>query len=160
MDADISELMQLVEEVQEHDGYPPRRPRDLRRFVASPRALASFVAVDQGRVVGHVCVNPTSSAEALELAQRELDLPPSQLGVVARLVVSREHRRQGVARALLDAAAEEVARLGRTPILDVATHLQGAVSLYESIGWRKLGRVSVAFAGGEALEEYVFAGPA
>jgi GNAT superfamily N-acetyltransferase len=86
-------------------------------------------------------------------------MPSQQLAVVARLLVSPTHRRKGVAQALLAAALAEANRLDRTPILDVATHFEKAISLYETCGWRRLGQVAVEIAGVEPLEEYVYAAP-
>ena len=156
---DLPALRQLAEDVLRLDGYPPRLPRDLGRFIAASDALASFVAVSEGQVVGHVCVSPSSSPEVLDLAQRALGVPTQQLAVVARLLVSPAHRRNGFAQALLAEALGEVARLGRTPILDVATHFDAAMSLYERSGWRRLGQVSVDISGMEPLDEYVYVGP-
>ncbi|HEV2068597.1 MAG TPA: GNAT family N-acetyltransferase [Acidimicrobiales bacterium] len=156
---DLPALRQLAEDVLRLDGYPPRLPRDLGRFIAAPDALASFVAVSEGQVVGHVCVSPSSSPEVLDLARRALGVSTQQLAVVARLLVSPAHRRNGFAQALLAEALAEVARLGRTPILDVATHFDAAMSLYERSGWRMLGQVSVDISGMEPLDEYVYVGP-
>jgi len=158
-DDDLPALGELADEVLRVDGYPPRPPRDLGRFIAAPDALAAFVAVSGGQVVGHVCVTPSGSAEVLDLARRALSVPTQRLAVVARLVVAPAHRRNGSARALLAEAVAEAARLGRTPILDVATHFAGAITLYERSGWRRLGLVSVALSGTKPLDEYVYVGP-
>ncbi|MDT0274692.1 bifunctional GNAT family N-acetyltransferase/NUDIX hydrolase [Blastococcus goldschmidtiae] len=158
-DDDLPALRRLAESMLQRDGYPPRVPHDLGRFIAAPGALAAFVAVSDGEVVGHVCVSPSGSPEVLDLARRALGVPEQRLAVVARLVVARPHRRQGTARTLLAEALTEVLRLGRTPVLDVATHLAGAIALYERAGWRRLGQVSVAISGAEPLDEYVYVGP-
>jgi GNAT superfamily N-acetyltransferase len=158
-DDDLPALRRLADDVLRLDGYPPRRPQDLERFMAAPDALAAFVAVRDGQVVGHVCVIPSGSPEVVDLARRALRVPEQKLAVVARLVVAPAHRRNGAARALLAEALAEVVRLGRTPILDVATHFAGAIALYDRSGWRRLGQVSVAMSGAEPLDEYVYVGP-
>ena len=156
---DLGQLRELSDEILQLDAYPPRRPRDLGEFVAAPNALASFVAARAGQVVGHVCVSPSSSPEVLDLATRVLGVEAAHLAVVARLLVSPAHRRQGIARALLGEALAETRRLGRTPILDVATHFHPAISLYEECGWRRAGRVTVGMGEMEPLDEYVYLGP-
>lgn len=156
-DDDLPALWLLAEDVLELDGYPPRVPKDLDHFIAAPGALASFVAITGGEVVGHVCVSPSSSPEVLRLAQQALGVPPHRLAVLARLLVSPTHRQQGIARALLAQAVAEAARVGRVPILDVAVHFDRAIALYESSGWRRLGLVSVEITGMEPLDEYVYA---
>jgi GNAT superfamily N-acetyltransferase len=139
-DDDLPSLRVLAEEVLRLDGDPPRRPPDLGRFVSAPEALASFVAVVDGQVVGPVCVSPSSSPAVLALATRAPGQPKEQLAVVARLLVSPRRRRLGIAQGLLVDALAEVSRHGRTPVLDVATHFHKAIALYEHCGWRKVGR--------------------
>ena len=156
---DLPSLRQLAQDVHALDGYPPRLPRDLGQFVAAPEALASLVATINEQVVGHVCVSPSSSPEVLGLAKQALGLQSEDIAVVARMLVSPTTRRRGVARALLTDAVAEARRLGRTPILDVATHFAGAIALYESAGWRRLGLVSVDISGMEPLDEYVYTTP-
>ena len=158
-DDDLPALRQLAQDVHALDGYPPRLPQDLGQFVAAPGALASFVATANGQVIGHVCVSPSSSPEVLGLAQQALGVQRKDIAVVARMLVSPTTRRRGVARALLTEAVAEARRLGRTPILDVATHFTGAIALYESAGWRRLGLVSVDIPGMEPLDEYVYTKP-
>lgn len=156
---DLPVLRQLAEDVHALDGYPPRLPQDLGQFIAAPEALASFVATANGQVVGHVSVSPSSSPEVLELAEQTLAVQRQDIAVIARMLVSPTTRRQGVARALLTEAVAEARRLGRTPILDVATHFTGAIALYESAGWQRLGLVSVDISGMEPLDEYVYTKP-
>lgn len=87
----------LARTVLESDGYPPVVPQNLRGFIESPEALSAFVATGDGQVVGHVCVNPTSSREVMALAAHELSVAPERLAVVARLVVSPDRRGPGSA---------------------------------------------------------------
>lgn len=158
-DDDLPSLRQVAQDVHALDGYPPRLPRDLGRFVAAPEALASFVATASGQVIGHVCVSPSSSPEVLGLAQQALGVQLKDIAVVARMLVSPTARRRGVARALLAEAVAEAHRLGRKPILDVATHFIAAIALYESAGWRRLGLVTVDISGMDPMDEYVYATP-
>jgi GNAT superfamily N-acetyltransferase len=160
VESDLDALVALLERVHRLDGYPPRRPADLGRFVAAPGAWAAWVAVVDGAVVGHVCLNRTSSAPVIEVATAALAMPADRLGVVARLFVAPEHRRAGVAGRLLDAATAGARQRGVVPILDVAVALTGAVALYERRGWRRLGQATVSI-GGDAppLDELVLVAP-
>ena len=141
-DADLDALEALARAIHERDGYPPLLPRGLRAFVASAPALAAWVAVAEGRVVGHVCLNPASSPEVMTLAIEATGA--DAFGVVARLFVDPAHRRAGVGEALLATAAGEARRRGLLPILDVSTSFEPAIALYERCGWQRLGSVQVA----------------
>lgn len=158
-DADLEACEQLALRVLESDGYPPAVPNDLGRLVQSPEALAAFVALREGHVVGHVCVNPLSSPAVMELATRELRADESQLAVVARLLVSGDHRRAGIGQALLRAAAGYARSLERQPILDVATHFHAAIALYERCGWRRIGMVTAHVGSDDPIDEFVYAAP-
>lgn len=107
--------------VRDRDGYPAYLPGgDLRNFVASSDALAAWVA-DDGDIIGHVALHANASRRAIEMASDHLGVAPSQLGVVARLLVVPIARRRGVGRALLDTAVVSATTRGLVPILDVVT---------------------------------------
>ena len=156
-DLDACEL--LAREVHDVDGYPPRFADDLRHFVSASGALAAWVAAWDGAIVGHVALQPTSSPAVMALAGEATGRASDRLGVVARLLVAPAHRRKGLGGALLDVAAQAAHERGRWPILDVATHFDAAIGLYERSGWICAGRVSVAFRDAEPLAEYVYIGP-
>lgn len=157
IDADVIELVEVAAAVQALDGYPAFLPDgDYERFLTEPASLAAWVAVVDGRVVGHVALNEETSPPVMDLA--------AALGVdplyVARLLVDPSARRLGGGRALLDTAAAEARARGRTPMLDVLDIEKAApaMSLYRSAGWRDVGRVTFEV-GSESLTELVFEGP-
>ena len=156
-DLDACEL--LAREVHDVDGYPPRFAEDLRRFVSVPGALAAWVAAWDDAIVGHVALQPTSSPVVMALAGETTGRAPERLGVVARLLVAPAHRRKGLGGTLLGVAAQTAHALGRWPILDVATHFDAAIALYERAGWIRAVRVDVHFRNAEPLAEYVYIGP-
>jgi hypothetical protein len=49
---------------------------------------------------------------------------------------------------------------GRQPILDVATHFDAAIALYESCGWDRAGEVTIELSDEPSLQCYVYIGPA
>lgn len=162
---DIQEVTRLIELTRERDGYPPHWPPDAGRFVASRDELTSFVADDEGAVVGHIALNASSASPVMELATTT-GLRADRLACVARLVVQPGWRRQGVARRLLEAATSSAVELARTPILDVVTWFDPAISLYESAGWTRCGQVTISFRSpcselcshpGRSIESYVYA---
>jgi GNAT superfamily N-acetyltransferase len=159
-EADIAACARLARLVHERDGYPHYPPGDLRSFIASPGAYRAWVAEQGGAVIGHVALHRGTTRPVLETASAALGRPPHRLGVVARLLVSPHTRRAGAGRALLETAAREAAARGLSPILDVATDLAAAISLYERCGWVRAGAVTVRFSDGNTLREYVYLAPA
>lgn len=156
--ADLDACEALAAVVRAVDGYPPHLPQQLREFVASPEALGAWVAEDGAEIVGHAVLNRTTSDEVMALASEVLDTPAEALAVVARLFVAPRSRRHGAGGQLLRAATAAAEARGLTPILDVATHFQPAIALYEKHGWRRIGSVTVPFRDRD-LQEFVYVGP-
>lgn len=69
----------------------------------------------------------------------------------------RGTRRSG--RQLLGTAADEAARRGLTPALDVVMSYAAAITLYERAGWRRIGTITVAMPDGARIDEYVYVAP-
>ena len=150
---DSAGLVALVEVVHHNDGYPGVTPRGFEAFVVNPNALAAWVAVrDAGEIVGHVALHPTSSDAVMEVVRSVTD---GEVGVVSRLFVHPEARREGVGRRLLQVATGYARSLALVPILDVSTGFAPAIGLYEAAGWTSLGEVSVSF-GDIEFPEYVY----
>ena len=158
-DTDLLACEQLAEVVHANDGYPVYLPGDLRSFLVAPHALAAWVAVHGGEVVGHVALHTGSSRAVIDLAVEATGLPAPRLGVVARLLVSPGVRRAGIGRSLLGVAAGHAVQLGLRPILDVVDRHEAAIRLYENSGWTCAGRVTVSFGRGVPIDELVFLGP-
>lgn len=159
-DADADALLRIAERVHALDGYPPYLPNgDLFLLLFRHETLGAWVVEADGEPVGQVALHPRTGRPAMAMAADALGVQAEQLGVVARLFVSPDHRRQGTAKALLETAAHAAVDRGMFPILDVATHLDAAVALYDRSGWIRAGEVGVALPSGEVLEEFVYLAP-
>ncbi len=119
----------------------------------------AWVAVDDTQIVGHVAVHPANAADGLEVAATQLDRPPSDFGVIARLIVDPAVRRAGIGRQLLDQATTECRLRGLVPILDVVDHFDPAIELYERAGWHRIGFVEVELDDSSTLRLLVYAAP-
>jgi GNAT superfamily N-acetyltransferase len=159
VDADVRELVRIAARVQEFDGYPGRRPRDLQSFLYAADALSAWVAEYDGAVAGHVAIHRSSLPVVMTQAADALGRDASELGVVARLIVDPTRRRVGIGRALLETAAAGARQHGLHPILDVATQYEAAIALYGSCGWRNVGEVTMVFADGFHLQSFVLVAP-
>ena len=158
-DADLDDCVRLARVVHELDRYPVFLPDDLRRFITAPDALAAWVAELDGQIIGHVALRSSSSAAVVAMASEALKLPADRLGVVARLLVSPQHRRHGTGRSLLEVARRHAHVRGLWPILDVVTHQHGAIALYDKCGWTRAGQVTSRYGDDVVLDELVYLGP-
>jgi ribosomal protein S18 acetylase RimI-like enzyme len=150
-------MAQLVKRL---DGYPPRGPVDMERFMVPSEQLAAWVAEIDSAVVGHVALHATGASDTVVLATRHTGKAPEDLAVVARVLVSPTARRIGVGHALLDTAVQGAHARGQQPILEVAVHFDAAIGLYESCGWARVGEVTIHFNEEPSLQRFVYVGPA
>lgn len=156
---DLDALLEMAQLVKAADGYPPRGPIDVASFLAPPQQLAAWVAEHDNGVVGHVALHGAGAAVTTALAARHTQKQPDELAVVARVLVSPTARRRGVGRALLDTAVAEARGRGLHPILDVATELRSAITLYESYGWDRVGEVTIHIDDEPSLQCFVYVAP-
>lgn len=75
------------------------------------------------------------------------------------LMVHPEVRRRGVARRLLAAATDHAHAHRLTPVLDVLKESEPALSLYEELGWKRAGALTLPITAHEPLQLWVYLGP-
>lgn len=162
-DADLAACLRIARQVKARDDYPPRGSIDIDWFLSPPEHLAAWVAEDGSSIVGHVGLHSATEYVTTRLASEYLGRAQSELGLVARLFVDPSHRGSGVGQALLAQATAAAVERGLHPVLDVATHLNGAVALYESVGWTRAGEVVLDEWEGQPIEPplplFVFVAP-
>lgn len=158
-DVDLAELEAVAERVRSVDGYPIFLPgENCRRFLERPAPVAAWVAERNGRIVGQVGLNESTSRPTMELVSSDqAGLPPIY---VARLLVDPDCRRHGLGGLLLEQARTEAVERRRAPYLDVVDTESAApaIALYRRMGWTQVGRVNFELAG-DRMEELVFRGP-
>ncbi|MGQ0743209.1 MAG: GNAT family N-acetyltransferase [Acidimicrobiales bacterium] len=157
--SDLDACEQLAHVVHTADGYPPRCADDLRGFVSAGDGLGAWVVESEKGIIGHVALLPRSSSAVMAVGAAATRRPPERLCVVARLFVAPTERKAGIGRSLLAVAADAGHARGLWPILDVASHFDNAIRLYERAGWTYAGQVTVDFRGEPPLKELVFIGP-
>jgi GNAT superfamily N-acetyltransferase len=156
---DLEELDAISARVHAADGYPIYLPeRDFIRFLTRPEPLAAWVAEQDGTVVGHVALNAASSPAVMRLARDVVT--DGGIAFAGRLLVDPSARRHAVGARLLDRARREAIARRRVPMLDVVDtpSASAAISLYQSEGWREVGRTTFVIDGRE-IEQLVFRGP-
>lgn len=157
---DLAGCLDVLWAVHQEDGYPMFWPSDPTRWLASRHEVAAWVARDSetASVVGHVAAHRVANNDARAIWTSASGLPAERLTVVSRLIVGPAHRRRGVGKVLLKAATRYAQEQGALPVLDVAQEGAAAISLYESLGWRRVGSVEVAAQ--QVIPGFAYLGPA
>lgn len=143
-DADLDVLLPMLQRIHEQEGYPVRAEAVTAQWltsadkpgVISQPELGGWVAVDDGRVVGHVALHPPAGP-CLPLWVAGTDREPDGIAVLSRLFTDRTVK--GAGTALLGRALDEAARRGRRAVLEVDA-LSPAYGLYLRQGWHEAGR--------------------
>lgn len=159
-DGDLGALVGVAARVRAEDEYPIHLPGDdYERFLTRPASLRAWVLEQDGAVVGHVALNPATSAPVMELAERHS--PGRKVVFVARLLVDPEARRRGHGARLLAHAASAARADGRVALLDVVDipSAAPAIALYRHLGWEEIGRTPFRLPGNAQLHELVFRAP-
>ena len=112
-DTDDQALVALADR-ERLGGYPPPGV-DLS---IEPGWIGSWVAEDDGALVGHVALRTEISDSVSRHAAAILGIDEDQLAVIKRLLVTADHRGHGIGRQLLDIAVGHATRAGLVPILD------------------------------------------
>ncbi|MEV6894040.1 MULTISPECIES: GNAT family N-acetyltransferase [Kribbella] len=142
-DEDLTVCVGLLRAVHEQSGYPINWPADPADWLTPETALGCWVAVDDGRVVGHVVL--TAVGERAE---------------VERLFVDPAATGRGTGRQLLDHCVTVAGELGRELSLEVVDNRGAAERLYRRAGWTETARTPIDWGGDHATELIRFRAPA
>ena len=159
---DLDACIAVLHRVHENEGYP-RGTDDFRVFLANDSVQKAWVTELDGRVVGHVAVNKPSETDlAVSMwRQKHPDDEHDSIAVLARLFVLPESRKGGAAKALVEEATASSTMDGVRLVLFVLVANQGAIRLYDRLGWERF-ETSVFRYGDEKeleMEAICFASP-
>lgn len=114
-------------------------------------------------IIGHVALSLSPSDPAVSLHRSLHPHSHTPLAVLERLFVSPSARGRGVAEALMRAVSAEAARRGVRVVLFALVKDEGAMRLYQRVGWREFGRTEYGYQDGEGrgreMEAVCFVGP-
>lgn len=133
-DGDLPDCVEALTSVHAANGYPTKWPPDPPDWLSPVGLAAAWIAIDDGSVLGHVCVVRDVNEPA---AAAHLGVPPTRLASISRLFVTPAARGRGLllGSKLLAAAQDWTDAHGLTLVLEVAEDGGPAVSFYERLGW-------------------------
>jgi ribosomal protein S18 acetylase RimI-like enzyme len=157
-DSDLDACSALLLRVHRHDAYPVRWPADPARWLSPSRQEFAWVATDADRaVVGHVAQFRIAGHPMSDLCVAATGLSEDRLAVLSRLIVDPRMRGRGIARALVQVVEKQAHSMRRQPVLDVAQVNDSAISLYEHLGWKRVGELRAGPS--RDIPVHVYAGP-
>jgi GNAT superfamily N-acetyltransferase len=147
--ADLPVLADLLGEQQPTSRYPYRWPLPMPPidFIARPTDAASWVAEQDGQLLGHVAVG-TLPPEETEVFAAELG--DRRFLAITALFTGLAARGRGAGAALHDRAVAHLREQGVVPVLDVLPTHAAALAMYERRGWRTIGTMRFPFLPDEA----------
>lgn len=155
--AHLDRVVEALRLVHERDRYPKAWPEDPTAWLTPEGALAAWVALSDGEVVGHVMLVEGGKVEhAAELAEAA-GVAVTGLAGVSRLFVAPTARGTGVAAALVERVEDAPARRGRRLVLDVVDDGGSAVHLYERLGWVRVAAGPASWTGPDGVRPQVAA---
>jgi predicted N-acetyltransferase YhbS len=149
--AEYDEIGRLtVEAYEQYEALIPpelweRYKADLRDVAARAERATILVAEEAGTIVGAIALTRGDDHDSW----------PAAWAGARVLAVPVQHRRKGVARALMDACADLARAWGASAIaLHTAGFMSAAVGLYETLGLRRLPEYEILGASGALIMAY------
>ncbi|WP_084349494.1 GNAT family N-acetyltransferase [Janibacter limosus] len=139
--ADLNPLADVLVQVHAVDGYPVEGVDDPRAWVELPDSLGQWTALLGGTPTGHVALTRCTEGDpAVSHYLAQGGSRCAQFAAVSRLFVDKNSRGKSLASRLMDAAESKAREEGLQLILQVMAKDRQAVRMYESRGWRFLGK--------------------
>ncbi|MFC8829630.1 GNAT family N-acetyltransferase [Streptomyces sp. NPDC057137] len=162
--SDLDACVRVLAEVHESDGYPVNWPQDPAGWLtppgSPPESPAAWVALLDGRIVGHSCLSPARPGDAApDIWSGRTGMGPEQTAVVSRLFVSPKARGHGIGALLLTETVREARGRGLHPVLDVVTSDRAAAALYERQGWTLMATGEQRWGPDQTVQVHCFAAP-
>ena len=158
--ADIPAAAAALVEVHRTDGYPVEGVADPTRWITATDQIRAWVAELDNQIVGHVAIStpqPEDAAARLWAAHPDRT---GQIAVLGRLFVLPTARGHAIGRRLVEAAQTAAHTDGLRLVLDVMTKDAAAISLYEHLGWNRIGTTNHDDGRGHTIPAYCYFSPA
>ncbi|MGJ5893557.1 N-acetyltransferase [Streptomyces sp. V2] len=154
-DDDVAACVEALADVHRQDGYPVNWPEHPGRWLSQASGLGAWVAVLDGRTVGHIALNPGGEGDVAPGLWGD----PGTTAVVSRLFVAPSARGHGIGAQLMERAVAEARERGLHPVLDVVATDTAAAALYERLGWKLLATVEQRWSAWQTVTVHCYAAP-
>lgn len=142
---DLPTCVELLQLVHARDHYPVRWPGDPAAWLAREGEVGAWVAERDGVVVGHAVLRPAAGTDAADPGADATGSPVDRIALLARLFVAPDARRGGLAGKLIEVVLAEARRRDLVLALDVVGGHNGAIALYERLGWRRVATIDASW---------------
>ncbi|KAK5107192.1 hypothetical protein LTR62_001638 [Meristemomyces frigidus] len=154
-DADMDGCIEVLGHVYATDGYPVQGLDHARQFLTEGIEQA-WVAVNNGKIIGHAAVSPATDSDVSVVLWRRLYPGKPSIAVLGRLFVDPEQRGSGAATYLLEAADSWSEHARCRLVLFALEKDQVAMKVYKRRGWTEYGTVPYHYGGGKEMAAVCF----
>jgi len=155
---DLDSCIEVLRHVYDKDGYPVQGTKTAKAFLTQAHTQQAWIAERDSQIIGHVAVSEASEKDvSVKLwRKRHPDVP---IAVLERLFVDPEGRGGGVASKLMAATVDWARERQIRLVLFGLIKDQGAIRLYERLGWVEFGKTEFRWGDGQSMEATCFASP-
>lgn len=157
---DVPDAAAALVQVHSTDGYPVEGIDRPTEWLKPPGVIQAWVAVLDGRIVGHVAIMRPRGEDAVSIWQKQSGEDGAHIGVLARLFVLRDARKHSAGASLMRSAMDYAQDHDLRLVLDVMTKDEAAIRLYERLGWHFIGGASHQYGDGQRIQAVCYVWPA
>ncbi|KAH9825828.1 acyltransferase like protein [Teratosphaeria destructans] len=155
---DLEGCVEVLKRVHATSGYPVNGTDHAAAFLDYASLRQSWVAEENGQVVGHVSVATPAGDDISAVLWHEL-YPGEPAATLERLFVHPDVQGKGIARQLMLAATSWGQQSDTRLLLFALVKDQGAIGMYRKLGWVEYGTREFHWGDGESMAAICFASP-
>lgn len=140
--ADVADLSTVLIRQQRHTGYPLPWPQpfDPEQLIVRGEEIAAWTAVLEGMPVGHASLTVVPDDDLGPRWSEAVGHPVTELASLSALFLDHTLLGRGIGGLLHDTAVAFARQRGLTPVLEVLSTTDLAISVYWHRGWVEVGR--------------------
>jgi len=161
MPEDLESCAEVLKRVYHKDRYPVQGVEHAIEFLSGPHTLQAWVAIsDAGDTIGHIVMSSSAKTDLSIELWKEQHGHVDNIAVLERLFVDPGARGNGVAEALMRTVTAAGQGRGLRVVLFALEKDQGAMRLYEKVGWETYGTQRYQYGDGKEMDAVCYVSPA